>query len=515
MKILYIMLAVILSAACSDFLDVKPVGKLIPTEVEEYENLLNHQATVSYYYLDAGSSYLSHLTDNLAISKNAATYYFTPGLSSLSLYAAYTFQKPYDEPDAKDFFWENGTYKAAGIFNNVIEGVKDVRTPETAVLADRLTSQAKAGRAWAYLTMAMIYGPVYDPAGANATRTIPYRTSPQPLVANPDLSTTAEVFALVKKDIEDALEFAPANVSNPSRFSLPAVQALMAYYYMFTRDWNNMLKYADLAWTSSLAQKGGVEKMIYNYNHFSYATDGAIRDEDKPDPEVSLAIQGEDGMIQQSSHRENLMFRMPAYGGKGEVYPSADFLNLFDPALDLRYKLFALRDNGFSKKVGDVTYDDGIVVMYFRNDKVMANQGFTYPELLLMRAEAYARINDKTNALEDLNTLRKFRYKGTETDLPQGAALSQDELLYEILKERRRELPIATFQRLLDLKRLSLDTGKPWCKTKIDHQIGDRTYSADLNSDAFILSVPNTVILLNPQWGLEPEKREFNPLNVN
>ena len=85
-------------------------------------------------------------------------------------------------------------------------------------------------------------------------------------------------------------------------------------------------------------------------------------------------------------------------------------------------------------------------------------QGFSYPELLLMRAEAYARNSRKTEALSDLNTLRKYRYDNTQgsTDLPNGAALTEDQLLEEILKERRRELPIATFQRVLDLKRLAL-----------------------------------------------------------
>mgnify|MGYP002546517102 CR=1 FL=1 len=68
-------------------------------------------------------------------------------------------------------------------------------------------------------------------------------------------------------------------------------------------------------------------------------------------------------------------------------------------------------------------------------------QGFSYPELLLMRAEAYARNSRKTEALSDLNTLRKYRYDNTQgsTDLPNGAALTEDQLLEEILKERRRE----------------------------------------------------------------------------
>lgn len=490
------------------------MGKLIPTEVEEYENLLNNIQTVNAYFLTSNSSYLASLTDNLQISENCAAHYFTIGSTSISHYASYTFQPPYYDPNTSDSFWENG-YKAMGIFNSVIDGVNDVKTEQTAKLASQLIAQSKAARAWFYLNMAMIYGPIYNPAGNNDVKTIPYRTNSQPLVVNPERATTAEVFKYAKQDIEDALKDIPQNVSNPCRFNLPAVQMLMAYYYMFTRDWNNMLTYADMAWKEVISQKGNVEAVLYNYNNFSYNIDESDREEGQPDPEVEEPLQGEDNLIGQSYHKEILMYRQAAIGGTGIPYPSDEFFSLFDPDKDLRYKLFALKNNGYSTIIDNNTYDDGLIRMYYRDYKMMSNEGFTHPELLLMRAEAYARLGSLTEALADLNLLRSFRYKGnnsSETDLPGGSSLNQDQLLEEILKERRRELPLATFQRLLDLKRYSLDEGKAWCKTQIEHKIGNTTYSASLDSDIFILPIPNTVISLNPQWGLSLDERPFNPV---
>ncbi len=515
MRKLYFIGMLLLCFSCSDFLDVKPMGKLIPTEVEEYENLLNNISTVDYYYLEAGSTYLATLCDNLKISENSAAHYFDVSNTSISKYTSYTFQMPYYDPTTADFFWEHG-YEAIGIFNSVIDGVNDVKTEQTEQLAQQLIAQSKAARAWAYLTMCMIYGPVYNPAGTNDVKTIPYRTNSQPLVANPERATTAEVFKYAKQDIEDALNGGiPENVSNPCRFGLPAVQMLMAYYYMFTRDWENMWKYADMAWQKVLAQNGSVEALLYNYNNFGYGLDDTEEDEDSRDPEIDIELQGEDALIGRSYHRENLMYRKPAYGGTGVLYPSDEFLALFDQEKDLRYKLFALKEDGYSTTVNDVTYDDGLVRMYFRDNKIMSNQGFTHPELLLMRAEAAARLGKLSDALNDLNLLRQFRYKGTdvsETNLPGGESMNQDQLLEEILKERRRELPIATFQRLLDLKRLSLDEGKPWCKKVIEHKIGSTTYSAEINSEKFIVPISNTIILLNPQWGLTPDNRTFDPV---
>ncbi len=143
---------------------------------------------------------------------------------------------------------------------------------------------------------------------------------------------------------------------------------------------------------------------------------------------------------------------------------------------------------------------------------MLTNQGITYPQLLLMKAEAEARTSDKTNALKDLNLLRKYRYSGDNTDLPNGSSLNEDELLYEILKERRRELPISSYQRTFDIKRFVYDTGKPWCQTTITHKIGSKTYSAPVNNEYYTLPKSNSIIEKNPQWGLEVDNRSYDPL---
>lgn len=49
MKLKYLFLISIAFTSCSDFLDVKPIGKLIPTEIEEFENLLNNESTIKYH----------------------------------------------------------------------------------------------------------------------------------------------------------------------------------------------------------------------------------------------------------------------------------------------------------------------------------------------------------------------------------------------------------------------------------------------------------------------------------
>ena len=502
-----------LFASCSDFLDVKPVGKLIPTEVEEFENILNNVSTINYQLMDNnGGSLFATLGDNVKIGENSAKYEYVATHANIYRFTAYTYKLPYMNPEKPCFFWENGTYLATGLFNNVIDGVESVRTEKTNALANQVTAQAKAGRAWAYLTMGLAYGPMYVPGGANTEKTIPYRIAGDANTPNPALATTAELFSLAKKDLEDALKYAPATVANPTRANLAAVQALMAYYYMFTRDFEKMYEYSNLAWSSALAQKGSVDKLIYDYNQFRYEPNPSAKPSPGTDVEVSLEMKGPDTDMKESYHRENLFYRIAANNTGG--YPSDEFIELFDKNKDVRYKLWVLKTLGYSKIVGGVKYDDGIVFGYYKGNKMNINQGITYPELLLMRAEAAARTNKLSLALTDLNTLRHYRYdnkSGSSTDLENGASFTQDQLLEEILKERRRELPIASFQRLLDLKRFALDAGKPWSKTTIEHKIGNQVYSASINSEYFIMPIPNNIIDLNPQWGLQKDMRPYNP----
>ena len=447
-----------LSVSCSNFLDVEPMGKLIPEEVEDYENLLNNLNTINYFLLYNNTCYLATLGDNLEISENQARYQYNDiGYSAINTYTSYTFQQPYYDLNASDFYWDNA-YETIGIYNSLINGVNDVATESNSAVANSLIAQAKAARAWTYLNLGLVYGPMYNPNGTNDTQTIPYRTESQPLVANPDRATTAELFQYVKQDIDDALTGIPETVGNPCRFGLPALHMLMSYYYMYMRDWNNMLTYANMAWDEVLAQRGSVEAMLYNFNNFSYDLDeSVVIGDDEVNPKVDLALQGEDNLIGQTTHRENIMYRKAAIK---------------------RYDLFALRDNGFSSEINGETYSDGLRIYYFRDEKMLSNEGYTTSELLLLRAEAYARTGALTEALNALNLLRQFRYKGTttaETDLPNGASLTQDELLEEILNERRRELPIGTYQHFLDIKRYALDTGKPYLGAKPPSRIKSGT----------------------------------------
>ena len=86
-----------------------------------------------------------------------------------------------------------------------------------------------------------------------------------------------------------------------------------------------------------------------------------------------------------------------------------------------------------------------------------------------------------------------------------------DYVFEEILKERRREQPLASYQRIYDLKRFVYDTGKPWCKTTITHTIGTKEYKTNVDKNSFQMQIKNSYIKYNPQWGLTEWEGTWDP----
>ena len=515
-KLIYSTLALcaLLFTSCADFLDVKPVGKMIPTEISQFENLLNNTNTVDHYFMmdnNGGCSY-AVMGDNLWISENQAKYQYTATFPNLDILAAAIYYNQIYDLTYTPMHWQY-SYKAIGYFNNVIDGVEGI--DKESEYAKGVIAQAKAGRAWIYMNFVLCYGPMYDPNGANDTPVIPLRTSGDPTVANGPLQTTEAIFTQVKSDLDYACQYAPLKTVNACRVDRACAYALRAEYHMFTRNWEQMKNDAQEAWRLALANKGSVDNMIYDYADFYYV---ALTEIDPPagcSPEYYMTLKGPDNNFTQTSNRELLLYRtIPNAGSYSKYYPSEEWIANMDQEKDLRWKKFVYTVEGFSKNIGDAVYNDGLVVHDFRGQQMECTQSLTYPLLLLIKAEAEARSNELSNALASLNTLRKYRYDGDDTDLAGGASLNQDQLINEILKERRREQPLVSYQRTLDLKRYALDGNKPWVKQTITHKVGDKTYSKSI-TDPYFQSLPidNATVNLNPSWGLQPVTTAFEPYN--
>lgn len=493
MRIQYIfmLLATTVLSGCAKFLDVKPKGRFIPGTVEEYDRIMDNFVVVNSSFQ---GGVLWYLTDDVILSEGMGkVFYVANNSNTIDRYYAYTFRQPYRNPVITDLFW---TYNVVAIFNNVIDGVNTVKTAGDAKYAREVIAQAKLGRAWNYFIMNLLYGPVYKPGGSNTAKTIPYITSSDVEAPMVDLSTQEEMFTHIFRDLHEALPDMPVTTSWPSRPNKIAAYTMLAYYHLFTQKFDSVAHYANLAWTQGAA--GGVDKIMYNYNSFSWRTPA--------NPLVS-EIAGPDNLLFAPNNREAILHRAPDFAGLSpQSYPSDEIIGLYDQARDLRFKYFFLAAPGYKVTYNNVTYDDGNRIQYYRVSKTQVTGGFNYPELLLMRAEAYARTNKLNEAVADLNTLRSYRYVTGTPPLVPG---TQDQVIQMVLDERRRELPLGGSKRLLDLKRFVLETGKPWSKSKITHTVGSTVYEGTVDSPDFMLPISNVYLKFNPQWGVPLDTRPF------
>jgi hypothetical protein len=497
--------AAFMMGSCKKYLDVKPKGRLIPASVAEFDKLLDNTNTVESNFLDHNKgSMLSFLGDNLEMTEGQGKVGFI--LSShpnVERYYSYLFRQPYKDPNNEDQFWSSGVlgiYPQISYYNNLIEGIRGIgeKTPEEEMAGKRSIAQALVARAWCYFNANMIYGPVYKPGGDNSSKTIPYLVGTDIYQPIPALSTTEEVSARVLKELHEALPYLPARAGWPSRANKATGEAMLAYYHLFTRKYDSVLHYANLAWSSA----GNAANVLYDYNKFRLA-DSAVSKRT-----TTLFLTPQDSYTNTVNSREILFYRgtdKDAGIGGSLSYPSAELIALYDQATDLRFNLFYLKAPGYKTTLGG-GYDDGMRISNFRFRKTKMTEGFSWPEVLLMRAEAYARMNEPGLAIADLNTLRQYRFK---TGTPALTVGTQDEVINWVLEERRRELPIGGLKRFLDLKRFTLDAGKPWAKTQITHSFAGQTYTATIDSKDFILPISNVVLKFNPNWGIPLDTRPY------
>lgn len=141
---------------------------------------------------------------------------------------------------------------------------------------------------------------------------------------------------------------------------------------------------------------------------------------------------------------------------------------------------------------------DGTRKWYYSNKyKQQTNTGisleysivFRLAEQYLIRAEARAMLNNITGSLQDINTIRR------RAGLNDITAISTEELIKMILKERRFELFMEHGHRWFDVKRLGY-AGEILAP-----------YKSGWNSSKIILPIPESELLMNPN--LNPQNEGY------
>lgn len=438
--------------ACNKFLDVIPKGVVIPTTLEDYEALLSAPLEMT-----RTSSNILHLTDELILEDDLRA--TANSMVSKSAVKAYDFENDLYDSNEDDPDW-NIAYRTIYIANTVLAGL-ETNTENDQEKKNRIKGEALVHRGYTYLTLVNEYAKHFNSATAAADPGVPMPLKPD-INALPGRSTVKEVYDQIEKDLLEAASLLYENSRFTYRPNKASAFGTLARMYLYKSDWQKAFDYADKAFK--------ISNYIHDFNTFQWL--------DPSDKALSTLIGYPSATVDKKDIVLHKYLHIVTGYGFGFLVSPAQY-DLFEEG-DLR------REFGTSDKDWYGTTLPHPGVLETRGVYDYNNAGITTSELLLIRAEALARMNDYPAAMADLNYLREKRFE-TALYKPLSAS-SGEEALDLVLLERRIELAFSGL-RLFDIKRLNAE-GR---NIRVTH--GDKTLQPD--DPRFIIPIPSKILSLN------------------
>lgn len=448
-KYLTLLLSLLLFS-CEEFLDAKPDKALVvPKSLNDFRSLLDNTSVMNEFpslgVIAAGDYYLGLEGINGLggiVEKNTYTW-------EQDLYGGTIFCPDWDVP-FKQIFYANVT----------LEGLAKLKVEENErVLKENLEGSAYFFRAWAFFNLAQHF---CKPGNINSPREspgIPLKLEADVSVKQPR-ANLEDTFKQIISDLTQAVGLLPEESHYPARPDKIAAYAFLARVYHTLENYEEALKYANICLS--------LKNELIDYNTLNPAAT-------RPFPQGILG-----------NHKEVIYYsRLINYGFffSGVLFPDSALLNLFKEG-DLRKNLFFHASTG--RFIGSYTGDSRLF------------SGLAIDEIILIRAESYARLNQAENACEDLNRLLVTRYKNG-TYVPLKIA-DKEELVRLILAERRKQL-FSRGLRWIDLRRTNSD---PIYADTLHRVTGERKITIYPNDTRYVLTIPDSEILRS---GIEQNER--------
>ncbi len=308
-------------------------------------------------------------------------------------------------------------------------------------------------RAYAFHQLAQVFCNSYDPATASTDLGLPLRLNPD--IDPPSVrSTVQQTYDRILSDLVQARNILPSTVPKNfrNRPSLPAMLAFKARVYLSMREYS----LAGLCADSCLK----LYDSLMDYNSLIGSMTLAITNLNREtlyQGSFPLNITALLGIVSQYCVIDSTLFR--SYGPE-----------------DLRPSVF-FTTNVLGQPIAKGSY----------NGTIYPFSGLAIDEILLIRAECYARAGNAIAAMTDLNILLFNRWK-TGSFQPLTAA-GPGEALALVLTERRKELLMRGL-RWTDLRRLN----KEGAGITLTRVLDGKVYQLAPGDPKYILPIPPDVI---------------------
>ncbi len=462
-KILTIILSGLVYTGCSDFVDIKTQGQLIPGKISNYRYLLNNTSG-----FEVGPRLPDFASDDISIVDGSTQQLdLISGEYNAYWYKSYTWQsvifpKGNYQTDS-DWNTMYGTIAICNTIINEVPGCEDgTQAEKSALIAEALVHRADA-----YLMLVNSYAKPYNVSTASSDLGLPLiltQTTEQSL----NRQSVEKVYKQIIADLEKAVRSLPnVQVSNtlPSK---PAAYGELARCYLYMNNYAKAAAYAD----SALITRNALNDMGAMTSLSTYPSR-------KSDPEILLS--------------------KIVTGGTTAYAPtplrlSDDLLTLLGTS-DKRYTLFTAEP---AKIVTKYVAAGG---RFFYKDIALneaRNIGPSVPEMMLIKAEYYARNNDPVNAMLWVNKIRVKRF--AVADYVAMTASNANDALAKVINERHREF-FCRMLRWWDMRRLKDD---PMFQKTYSRTFGGTTYTLTPSSNRYVLPIAEYLTEMNPELEQNP-----------
>jgi hypothetical protein len=456
--------------SCDDFLNQEPdqqisINEQLSTKNGILESLIGIYRDIEAIQSDVKLLYADVQGGNLT---------FTPTVSNKIISVPTVIENSYsfnDFEQASDY--ENYYAAFYKIINqaNVILDRFDTYTFLSVDEKNHLEAELLVCRAFSHYQISLLYAQNYNFSTDASHLGIVYNIQPLEIgVDFPSRKTMFETYELLQNDLDTALSL----FTNTSFFSVPnyalfnniTTKALYARIALQMNDWEKAFNFSDEIIKTSGITLTSKENYILEWEK-----------EEVPISEIILEFsspRSSDGSVSSSVSE---YFKYESNTNYGKYVTSEDLLDLYEIA-DIRLNLF-LTENLTTNITGVE-----VPLPYYFTKKFQDDAGTTcirLSEMYLIRAEANANVNNESDALIDLNTIRK---RANLTELT-----STNTILEEIFLERRRELAFESHL-FFDIARY---------KKKVVRNKGCLASVCDLDypSNFFVLPIPDSSIDLN------------------
>jgi hypothetical protein len=476
--------------SCESYLEEVPQNKLNPSTVTDYRELLNY----GYVTKERIMPYLEALGDDVDLKLEDRARDAVNGDAYMS---AYLFEPTHETTLGTDIAFAK-LYQSIYYANLVITRIDEAESvtlgDDMQDFKDNLKGEAYALRAFSYFYLVNLYGQHYDPASASSDFGVPINFSTGAEDQAYPRATVEEVYNLMASDLDNAVSLMEANViekTSKIQFNAQSARALQSRVALYMQDWDKTVETA----TKVLEVNNTVNDItgltdIFNeeeYNVFFSLRAG---------PDYLDAENTNIFFVNGVTENIPLVNYYPTYT---TFSVNTELEDLYDEGDIRRYYFLGILDRVVSGVAYQklVTLKNRSTTSFFGRYQPTSFDGYSrvlrVEEVLLNRAEAYAKNGDLQLAINDLNAIRVKKIEPSfYTDLAVGS-FTQETLIDYIFEERRRELCFEG-HRFFDLKR----TTRPGM-TRTGYK-GDITIESTLLQDdpRYVLQIPESELEANP-----------------